>query len=92
MPTNLGNLQDLLWLGLGRNNLGSNSSNDLDFLTSLTNCSKLEILDVSINLFGGVLSSSIGNFSTQLSEIYMGGNQISGTIPATLENLVNLIV
>lgn len=76
----------------GRNNLGSNSANDLDFLTSLTNCSNLRILVFSMNHFGGILSNSIGNLSTQVSELYMGGNQISGTIPAALENLVNLIV
>jgi hypothetical protein len=55
VPTDLGNLLDLRWLGVGQNNLGSNNSKDLDFLTSLKNCTKLEFLDFSNNNFGGSL-------------------------------------
>jgi hypothetical protein len=40
VPTNLGNLLDLQKLRLSRNNL----RRDLDFLTSLRNCSKLKVL------------------------------------------------
>ncbi|PQM41573.1 hypothetical protein Pyn_23659 [Prunus yedoensis var. nudiflora] len=47
---------------------------------------------MSLNNFGGVLPNSIANLSTQLTRLYLGVNQISGTIPATLENLNNLIV
>ncbi|KAK7817023.1 putative lrr receptor-like serine/threonine-protein kinase [Quercus suber] len=81
-------MRDLQWLGLSDNHLGRS----LDFLTSLTNCSKLYILDFSINQFGGVLPIPIGNLSTQLTKLYFGGNEISGTIPVILGNLVNLIV
>ncbi|KAL4597962.1 hypothetical protein ACB092_11G026300 [Castanea dentata] len=88
VPTNLGNLQDLVVLSLGLNNLGR----DLDFLTSLRNCSKLEELVLGGNQFEGVLPNSIGNLSTQLNSLYVEDNQMSGTIPETLENLMNLIV
>jgi Leucine-rich repeat (LRR) protein len=64
----------------------------LDFLTSLENCTKLEKLDFSNNNFGGSLPNSIGNLSKQLSSLYIGGNQISGIIPAALENLINLSI
>ncbi|KAI5346550.1 hypothetical protein L3X38_014429 [Prunus dulcis] len=47
---------------------------------------------MSLNNFGGVLPNSVANLSTQLTKLYLGVNQISGTIPATLENLNNLIV
>ena len=87
VPTNLGNLPDFYWLALSDNDLGGS----LDFLTSLTNCSKLEIMDLSTNQFGGVLLMSVGNLSTQLTELYFGSNEISKTIPVTLGNLVNLI-
>ncbi|KAK9992973.1 hypothetical protein SO802_022676 [Lithocarpus litseifolius] len=87
VPTNLGNLPDLQWLDLSNNYLGRS----LDFLKSLTNCSKLDHLDISTNQFGGVLPIPVGNLSTQLTELYFGANEISGTIPATLGNLVNLI-
>jgi Leucine-rich repeat (LRR) protein len=92
VPTDLGNLLNLQWLDIGRNNLGSNSSNDLDFLTSLGNCTKLEKLDFSENNFGGSLPNSIGNLSKQLSFLSLGINQISGIIPVALENLINLSI
>ncbi|KAK9913727.1 hypothetical protein M0R45_037536 [Rubus argutus] len=91
VPTSLGYLRDLQWLNVGRNNLGSNSSNDLGFMTSLTNCSRLVTLIVSKNNFGGDLPMSVANLSTQLIRLYVGDNQISGMIPASLANLNNLI-
>jgi hypothetical protein len=63
----------------------------LGFLTSLKNCTNLQRLEFSYNNFGGSLPDSIGNLSKQLSFLYIGGNQISGIIPAALENLINLI-
>ncbi|XP_030956599.1 probable LRR receptor-like serine/threonine-protein kinase At3g47570 isoform X1 [Quercus lobata] len=87
VPTNLGNLLNLYWLNLNRNHLGMS----FHFLTSLTNCSKLNALDIGTNYFASILPSSISNLSTQLTVLYIGGNRISGTIPASLENLVNLI-
>ncbi|KAM5556657.1 hypothetical protein ABKV19_024173 [Rosa sericea] len=92
LPTSFGNFPNLQRLILSENNLGTNSSNDLGFITFLTNCSNLWQLALSINNFGGVLPNSVANFSTQLTELYLGGNQITGTIPETLGNLNNLIL
>ncbi|XP_061999525.1 probable LRR receptor-like serine/threonine-protein kinase At3g47570 [Rosa rugosa] len=92
VPKIFGNLLDLRWLYIGGNNLGSNSINDLGFITSLTNCSKLKLLDFDSNNFGGVLPNSVANLSIQLDTFYLGNNQISGMIPSTFENLNNLIV
>lgn len=93
VPASLGNLPDLRWLGLSNNNLGNNySSHSLDFIAYLTNCSSLEILDLSLNNFGGVFPKSVANLSTLLNDLYFGANKISGHIPDTLENLKNLIV
>ncbi|RHN51044.1 putative protein kinase RLK-Pelle-LRR-XII-1 family [Medicago truncatula] len=88
----LGNLQNLSILSLGFNNLGNISTMDLDFLKYLTNCSKLNVLSIAGNNFGGQLPNSIGNFSTELQQLFMGGNQISGKIPAELGYLVGLIL
>ncbi|KAK7407011.1 hypothetical protein VNO78_08651 [Psophocarpus tetragonolobus] len=88
----LGKMQHLWFLSLYSNNLGDNSTMDLDFLKSLANCSKLQVVSISYNKFGGSLSNSIGNFSTQLSQLYLGGNQISGKIPTELGNLINLTI
>ncbi|KAL5565917.1 hypothetical protein UlMin_029081 [Ulmus minor] len=90
VPTNFGNLLELHHLNLGANNLGGNSSYDLGFLTSLANCSKLASLSLAINNFGGVFPDSIGNLTSQLQELYLGGNHIHGSIPSSLENLFNL--
>ncbi|XP_028806355.1 probable LRR receptor-like serine/threonine-protein kinase At3g47570, partial [Neltuma alba] len=81
---NLGNLKDLSRLNIQINNFGSSSNGDLDFMTPLKNCSKLQILSLGINKFGGILPNSIGNLSTQLSGLYLRGNEIYGTIPDTL--------
>ncbi|XP_020207563.1 putative receptor-like protein kinase At3g47110 [Cajanus cajan] len=91
IPTGIGNLQDVWSIAMERNHLGSNSSNDLDFLTSLTNCTKLQVLDLNLNNFGGSLPNSVANLSNHLSQFYIGGNQITGSIPAGLGNLINLI-
>ncbi|KAF3455898.1 hypothetical protein FNV43_RR00540 [Rhamnella rubrinervis] len=92
VPSNLGDLIDLWWLGFGTNNLGSNSTDDLEFLPSLKNCSQLQILDFGNNHFGGVLPAAIANLSTQLSQLYFDGNQIFGVIPVALEKYINLNV
>ncbi|OIW09597.1 hypothetical protein TanjilG_28196 [Lupinus angustifolius] len=91
IPTGIGNLRDVWSIAMEYNHLGTNSSNDLDFLTSLTNCTKLQVLDLNLNNFGGSLPSSVANFSNQLNQFYIGGNQITGTIPEGLGNLINLI-
>ncbi|XP_027906946.1 probable LRR receptor-like serine/threonine-protein kinase At3g47570 [Vigna unguiculata] len=88
----LGKLQDLYLLNLGENSLGYNSTNDLEFLKSLVNCTKLKYLCLSINSFGGHLPNSLGNLSTQLSELYLGYNEIYGEIPESIGNLVGLTV
>ena len=84
--TNLGYLLDLEYLSLTDNKLGR----DLDFLTSLRNYRKMELLEIEGNQFEGVLPNSIGNLSTQLTKLCLGGNKISGTISAALQNLINL--
>lgn len=41
--------------------------------------------------FGGVIPNSITNLSTRLNYLYLGENEITGTVPVGLENLINLI-
>ncbi|XP_045813764.1 probable LRR receptor-like serine/threonine-protein kinase At3g47570 isoform X2 [Trifolium pratense] len=87
----LGKLKDLYHLNLEYNNLGNNSAKDLEFLKSLTNCSKLKDVSIYHNYFGGILPNSIGNLSTELNILYLDANMISGKIPAELGRLVGLI-
>ncbi|PIA57864.1 hypothetical protein AQUCO_00500050v1, partial [Aquilegia coerulea] len=90
VPTNLGGLQELFRFSVASNNLGSGKGYDLNFLTSLTNCSKLGILRISDNHFGGILPISIANLSKTLANLELGRNQIYGSIPLGIQNLANL--
>ncbi|GLT30559.1 hypothetical protein SLA2020_053530 [Shorea laevis] len=85
-----GQLQHLQWLGLGENILGSAEADEMDFLTSLTNCSKLEILYLNGNKLQGRLPNSISNFSNQLRWFAFENNRLFGDIPSGLGNLVNI--
>ncbi|XP_048326732.2 probable LRR receptor-like serine/threonine-protein kinase At3g47570 [Ziziphus jujuba] len=81
------NLQYLL---LQLNNLGSRENEDLNFLSSLTNCTHLQALGISDNDFRMVMPKSIGNISTELVLFDMGYNRIHGSIPTEIGNLINL--
>ncbi|KAL5719936.1 non-specific serine/threonine protein kinase [Ranunculus cassubicifolius] len=90
VPLAVGNLKNLRWLNLEENSLGSGKNGDLDFVTSLTNCSNLNIFSVYTNHLGGKLSTSIGNFSKLLTSLLLGENRISGNIPSEIGNLQKL--
>ncbi|GLT30555.1 hypothetical protein SLA2020_053490 [Shorea laevis] len=85
-----GHLQHLQWLNLGDNHLGSGEADEMDFLTSLANCSKLVVVLLYQNQFHGRLPNSIANFSNQLSWLVLRGNNLFGDIPLGLGNLVSL--
>ncbi|XXG46726.1 hypothetical protein AAC387_Pa02g1500 [Persea americana] len=92
VPISLGDhLQNLSWLSLAENQLGTRAANDLGFLTSLTNSSRLEELNLAENSFGGTFPSCMVNLTTNLRTLYMGKNQLTGSIPSGIEKLVNLI-
>ncbi|KAH7548517.1 hypothetical protein JRO89_XS14G0146100 [Xanthoceras sorbifolium] len=85
-----GGLNNIIDVALGQNHLGTGKVNDLEFITSLINSSRMEYLGLEENQFGGVLPHSISNLSTTLIGIAIGVNQISGTIPPGIRNLVKL--
>ncbi|RHN57116.1 putative protein kinase RLK-Pelle-LRR-XII-1 family [Medicago truncatula] len=90
IPLTLGSLNKLKRIRVDNNNFGSGGSHDLNFLSSLTNCTKLEQLILDGNGFGGVLPYYVGNLSTYLSVLSMAKNQIYGVIPESLGQLINL--
>ncbi|XP_027939890.1 probable LRR receptor-like serine/threonine-protein kinase At3g47570 [Vigna unguiculata] len=90
IPPTFGSLNKLQMLNLCYNSFGSGRARDLDFLLSLTNCTHLRILHLDGNGFGGAVPGLIGNFSTYLSILTMGLNQISGTIPEGIWQLIGL--
>ncbi|EOY17843.1 Serine-threonine protein kinase, plant-type, putative [Theobroma cacao] len=90
VPNDLGNLKNFQELIIGHNFFGNGKTGDLDFLSSLSNCTQLQILELEGNRLGGLLPKSIGNLSIQLNMIFMGFNQISGNIPEGIGNLFSL--
>ncbi|KAG2308159.1 hypothetical protein Bca52824_027907 [Brassica carinata] len=90
-PSGFGRLYNLEILGLNYNSLGSYSPRDLDFLSSLNNCTKLQYLGVGSNRLGGILPPSISNLSKQLTYVFLGGNHIAGSIPLDIGNLECLV-
>ncbi|KAI4387349.1 hypothetical protein MLD38_005188 [Melastoma candidum] len=100
IPDNLGNLKNLTELNLGMNQFGTYGSpgsagaaDDLRFLRSLVNCTKLEVLAFNNNSLGGVLPDAVVNLSSNLNYLMIGGNGgISGRIPEAIEKLQSVIL
>ncbi|XP_054793978.1 probable LRR receptor-like serine/threonine-protein kinase At3g47570 isoform X2 [Prosopis cineraria] len=90
VPTSFGRLQNLRKFEIDANNFGSDEGHDLDFLSSLTNCSQLNLIEMLDNKFRGVLPNSIGNLSSQLDSLSMGFNHIFGSIPNEIGQLDGL--
>ncbi|XWS10439.1 hypothetical protein CRYUN_Cryun39dG0078400 [Craigia yunnanensis] len=91
IPIDLGNLRNLQWINLERNNLASTPlSSELSFLSSMENCNHLRSLSFNSNpLISGKLPVSIGNLSVQQFAGF--GCNIKGSIPEEIGNLSNLI-
>ncbi|CDP21683.1 unnamed protein product, partial [Coffea canephora] len=60
--------------------------------TNLGDLTNLRFLNLERNLFGSNIPKVMANLSHQLTELYMGGNQLSGTIPEGFGHLVNLYI
>ncbi|XP_045829494.1 probable LRR receptor-like serine/threonine-protein kinase At3g47570 isoform X1 [Trifolium pratense] len=90
IPLTLGQLNKLEWFNIGGNNFGSGGAHDLDFFSSLTNCTQLSMIYIFNNSFSGVLPNLIGNFSTHLRLLNMENNKIYGVIPERIGQLFGL--
>nr|XP_027084605.1 probable LRR receptor-like serine/threonine-protein kinase At3g47570 isoform X1 [Coffea arabica] len=90
VPINIGDLSNLQFFNLGGNILGSNSTRDLIFISSLTNNSNLRTFAIDGNNFGGTIPKVLTNLSYQLTGLGMGANQLAGTIPEGFGNFFNL--
>ncbi|PPD94880.1 hypothetical protein GOBAR_DD08114 [Gossypium barbadense] len=83
IPKILGSLKHLEVLQIPDNNLitGSATDHEWSFLSSLTNCRNLSVIDVSGNPLSGVLPTYIGNFSKSLQYFYASNCELQGIIP-----------
>ncbi|KAL7614126.1 hypothetical protein Lser_V15G08909 [Lactuca serriola] len=84
-------MKDMYFISLGGNNIyGSGGADDMKFIDTLKNCSRLETLDLFRCTFQGPLPASIGNLSDRLSYLSLGGNRIHGNLPPGIGNLIGL--
>ncbi|KAJ8747232.1 hypothetical protein K2173_019377 [Erythroxylum novogranatense] len=90
VPRNLARLVNIKRLNFDDNHLGNGELGDLDFLSSLVNCTWLQVLGLAGNHFAGELPSFIANFSIWAREITMGENLIHGSIPSGMDKLERL--
>ncbi|KAL5101873.1 hypothetical protein RYX36_006200 [Vicia faba] len=90
IPLTLGRLNKLEFFNIADNNFGSGGAHDLDFLSSLTNCTQLSRLILDHNKFGSKLPDLIGNLTKNLRVFILGNNQIHGVIPERIEQLIGL--
>ncbi|KAI8531151.1 hypothetical protein RHMOL_Rhmol11G0115100 [Rhododendron molle] len=88
IPKDLGELSNLYLVNIQFNQL----EDDVSFISSLTNCTKLTFLVVNRNLLKGSLPDSITNLSIGLEWMIIGSNQLHGSVPSGIGNLLNLTV
>ncbi|KAK4394051.1 Receptor kinase-like protein Xa21 [Sesamum angolense] len=82
-----GRLSRLLGLHIAYNPI----TDDINFISSLTNCTNLQKLNIRENpLIGGSLPESIANLSSDLSDLVISRTQVHGKIPLGVGNLVGL--
>ncbi|CDP21858.1 unnamed protein product [Coffea canephora] len=84
-PTSITNASGLEKLDLSQNKVAGQVPANLGDLTNL------HTFSLSYNNFGGNIPKVMANLSNQLTALYLGGNQLSGTIPQGFGNFVNLI-
>ncbi|GJR38373.1 leucine-rich repeat protein [Tanacetum coccineum] len=84
-------LRDINQIYLANNNFhGRREADDIRFINSLKNCTRLVALDLYNCNLTGVLPVSIGNLSDQLTFLSLGINQLSGSLPSSIGSLVGL--
>ncbi|CAL5345685.1 unnamed protein product [Camellia sinensis] len=88
MPRDLERLLSLRKFSVGENLL----QDDLSFISSLTNCTSLQGFSVRGNFLRGPVPESIANLSSEVSIISMEDNEIYGSLPSGIGNLLNLSI
>uniref|UniRef100_A0ACD5TYF5 Uncharacterized protein n=1 Tax=Avena sativa TaxID=4498 RepID=A0ACD5TYF5_AVESA len=85
-PSTFGNMVALETLGLQNNNLEGN----VDFLSALSNCRKLQFICIEVNSFTGSLPDYMGNLTSRLGTFSAGYNKLIGGLPASMSNISSL--
>ncbi|XP_040992470.1 probable LRR receptor-like serine/threonine-protein kinase At3g47570 [Juglans microcarpa x Juglans regia] len=93
IPKSLGNLKYLQHLSLGANQLIGQEATDQEpnFISSLSNCRSLTVLELSSNPLDIIIPDSIQNFSASFQTFHAESCQIRGHIPMGMGFLIGLI-
>ncbi|KAF5808865.1 putative protein kinase RLK-Pelle-LRR-XII-1 family [Helianthus annuus] len=83
-------LTEMEFITIGDNLFGSKEADEMKFIDSLKNCTRLKRLAFGKCRFQGVLPRSIGNLSSQLQLLWFSDNQLHGNLPSSIGNLVGL--
>ncbi|PWA67568.1 protein kinase-like domain-containing protein [Artemisia annua] len=91
LTINFSKLGGIYVILLENNNFhGRGEADDMRFIESLKNCTKLVKLQLYNCNLRGVLPLSIGNLSDQLRFLNLAKNQLFGSLPSSIGNLVGL--
>ncbi|KAL8218465.1 hypothetical protein R6Q57_021838 [Mikania cordata] len=90
LTINFEKLKDIFVIRLGNNHFGTNEADEMSFVDSLKNATKLGELDLDMCMFQGVLPRSVGNLSDQLYYLSLVENNLHGVLPTSIGNLVGL--
>uniref|UniRef100_A0ACD6A8R0 Uncharacterized protein n=1 Tax=Avena sativa TaxID=4498 RepID=A0ACD6A8R0_AVESA len=86
VPTTLGNIASLENLRIQNNSLEGN----MEFLSALSNCRNLQLINIGANSFTGSLSHHMGNLTSRLVTFTAGFNKLTGGLPITFSNISSL--
>lgn len=87
LPVGMEKLHDLALFDFAGNQLGEGKGDDLHFLNSLINFSKLQVLSVASNKLSGSLPASMANLTRNIRILYLGHNHIHVRIPSGFESM-----
>uniref|UniRef100_A0ACD5XR21 Uncharacterized protein n=1 Tax=Avena sativa TaxID=4498 RepID=A0ACD5XR21_AVESA len=86
VPPTLGNIAALQTLYIQNNDLEGN----MEFMSALSNCRNLQLINIGVNSFTGSLSHHMGNLTSRLVTFTAGYNKLMGGLPTTISNISSL--
>uniref|UniRef100_A0ACD5X4T4 Uncharacterized protein n=1 Tax=Avena sativa TaxID=4498 RepID=A0ACD5X4T4_AVESA len=92
VPSSIGRLYKLVKFSIQINELQAHNKQEWGFVSSLANCTELEVLSLARNHLEGQVPSSLSNLSIHLQHLYLGQNQLAGSFPSGIAELPNLII
>jgi Leucine-rich repeat (LRR) protein len=90
VPRSFSRLSQLNKLNLQDNMLETANNQSWEFLYGLRNCRNLSLLSLAGNQLSGTIPEYIGDLSTELTQLFLDHNNLSGIAPSSIGNLTGL--